>query len=347
MSRQRTGEFHAETRWSGERLGLAAGLAIALVAALGAAKADDPALKLVQTIELQGKAGKLDHLVVDSKGQRLFLANKVNNTLDIVDLKAGKLLKQVPGQGGAQGVAYAADLDRLYVALGTGGFCNIFDGKDYKLLKTVKFADDADNVRYNPRTSLVYVAHAESSLGVIDAKTYVVKADIKLPGSAEAFQLETARPLLYLNAPSATEVVVIDTDKNEVVKHYPIKSAGANQCLALDEPNHRLLVGCRTKPMLVVLDSETGKETATVAIPGDIDDLFMDAKRKRIYASCGEGFLAVIKQNDADHYELLEKIPTVKDARTSCFDPDTGRLYLAVPRQTGKKGPEIHVYQAP
>jgi DNA-binding beta-propeller fold protein YncE len=337
MSRQRTQEW-----WRG----FVAGPAVVLLVALSTARADDPSFKLVQTIDLQGKPGKLDHLFVDSKGQRLFLANKVNNSFDIVDLKAGKLLKQVPGQGGAQGVAYAPDLNRIFVALGTGGYCNIFDGTDYKLLKTVKFADDADNVRYNPRTNLVYVAHAESSLGVIDGKTYGIKADIKLPGSAEAFQLETSRPLLYLNVPSSTEVVVIDTDKNEVAKRFPVKAAGTNQCLALDEPNHRLLVGCRTKPMLVVLDSETGKETATVAIPGDIDDLFLDAKRKRIYASCGEGFLAVIKQVDADHYELLEKIATVKDARTSFFDPDTGRLYLAVPRQAGKNGPEIRVYQA-
>jgi DNA-binding beta-propeller fold protein YncE len=302
---------------------------------------------LVQTIELAGKAGKMDHLVVDSKGQRLFLANKVNNTLDIVDLKAGKLIKQVPGQGGAQGVAYAADLDRIYVALGTGGFCNIFDGKDYNLLKTVKFMDDADNVRYNPKTNRVYVAHAESSLGVIDAKSFEIKADIKLPGPAEAFQLEVGRPRLYLNAPSTTEIVVIDTDKNQIATRFPIKSAGTNQAMAIDEANHRLFIGCRAKPMVVVMDCETGKENTTVPIPGDVDDVFYDAKRKRIYASCGEGFLAVIRQIDADRYELQDKIATVKDARTAYFDNETGRLYLAVPRQPGKKGPEIRVYQAP
>jgi len=316
-------------------------------AATGAATAGEPALKLVQTIELQGKNGKLDHLVVDSRGQRLFLANKVNNTLDIVDLKAGKLLKQVTGQSGVQGIAYAADLDRLYVALGTGGFCNIFDGRDYKLLKTVKFADDADNVRYNPRTSSVYVAHAENALGVIDAKTFEVKADIKLPGPAEGFQLETGRPRLYLNLPSTGELAVIDTDKNEISKRYPVKAAGGQHPVALDEANRRLFIGCRTKPMVVVMDSETGKEVATVAIPADNDDVYFDAKRKRIYASCGEGSIAVIRQIDADRYELQEKVAAVKDARTCFFDPDTSRLYLAVPRQPGKKGPEIRVYEAP
>ena len=148
------------------------------------------------------------------------------------------------------------------------------------------------------------------------------------------------------NIPSPTQVVVIDTDKNEVVKSYPLKMAAANYALALDEPNHRLFIGCRKKPMVVVMDSETGAEIAGVGIPADTDDLFYDAKRKRIYVSCGEGYIAVIRQVDADHYELLDPVPTVKDARTCYFEPETGRLYLAVPRQPDKKGPEIWVYKA-
>jgi DNA-binding beta-propeller fold protein YncE len=303
-------------------------------------------LKLVKTIVLKGKPGKLDHLVVDSGGQRLFLANKVNNTVDVVDLKAGELLRQIKNQSGAQGLAYAADLKRLFVALGTGGYCNIFDGKKYQLLDTIKYADDADNVRYNPRTKLVYVAHAEKALGVIDAKTFDKKADIALPGSAEGFELEKGRPRLYLCTPSPNEVVVIDTAKNKVVKRYPVTKAGGGHPLALDEPNHRIFIGCRKKPMLVVMDSETGKEVAAVPIPGEVDDMHFDAKRKLIYASCGEGYLAVIRQLGKNKYKVVNKIRTAKDARTSYFDPRTRRLYLAVPRQKGKKGPEIRVYQA-
>jgi hypothetical protein len=178
-------------------------------------RAQSPALELVQTIELKGKPGKLDHLTVDSKSGRLFLANKVNNTVEVVDLKAGKPLRQLKAQAGAQGLAFAVDLDKLFVALGTGGYCNIFDGQNYKLLNTIKYADDADNVRYNPRTHLVYVAHAEKALGVIDGQTMEQKADINLPGSAESFQLESDRPRLYLNIPSPSQVAVIDTDKNE------------------------------------------------------------------------------------------------------------------------------------
>src|SRR5262249_12313455 len=94
-------------------------LAGLLVLSFTTAGAVEPSLQLVKKIVLKGKRmGNLDHLTVDSRGQRLFLANKINATVDVVDLKKGKLLRQFRQQDGAQGVAHAADLDRLFVGLG-------------------------------------------------------------------------------------------------------------------------------------------------------------------------------------------------------------------------------------
>jgi DNA-binding beta-propeller fold protein YncE len=308
-----------------------------------AVRAEEP-LDLVQTIVLKGRAGKLDHLNVDAKRGRLLLANKVNNTVDVVDLAAGKLMKQIPNQQGSQGIAIVPAQDHIYIALGEGGFCNILDGESYKVLKTIKFKDDADNARFDPRSNQVYVAHAEKSLAAINAKNFTHK-DIVLPGMPEGFEGETDRPRLYVNVPP-NQVMVIDTDKNEVVGQYTLNMSTGNTPLALDAANHRLFIGCRKEPMVVVLDSETGKEITSVPIPGGIDDLSFDPKRKQMYASCGDGFLVVIQQEDADHYKELAKIPTAKGAKTSYFDAASGRLYLGVPRQEGKPGPEIRVYQA-
>jgi DNA-binding beta-propeller fold protein YncE len=288
----------------------------------GPAGATDPAssLELVQTIQLKGRPGKLDHLALDRKRDRLFLANTSSGTLDVVDLKTGKLLKQVPGQSGIQGVAYAADLDRVFVGLGSGGLCNIFEGENYQPLKTIKFAD-SDNVRYDAARQQVFVAHAENALGVVDAKTFAVKTDIKLPGPAEGFQTAGGLPRLYLVTPSPSQVVLIDLDMNAVAASYPLKTAGGGHPLALDEANKRIFVGCRQPSMVVALDSETGKEITGVPIPEGVDDLFYDAKRKQLYASCGNGFLVVIRQQDADRYELAAKLQTAKQAKTSLFDP--------------------------
>jgi DNA-binding beta-propeller fold protein YncE len=304
--------------------------------------ADPPPLELVQTIGLKGPDGKLDHFALDTKRDRLLVANQVNNSLDVVDLKAGKLLTQVVGQKSISGIAYVADLDRVFVGNSAGGVCNAFDGGRYDLLKSLPFPS-ADNVRFDARSGLVVLGH--KALAIIDPKTMTVKTDIALPGSPRAFRSEPDRPRLYANTSSGV-VSVVDTDRLEVVARYPIKLAGGNYALALDPANRRVFVGCRKEPKLVVVDSDTGREITSLDIPGDVDDIAYDAKRRRIYASCGEGYLIVVQQTDADHYAPLATMATAKLARTSLFDPDSGRLFLGVPRQEGKAGPEIRVYQA-
>jgi DNA-binding beta-propeller fold protein YncE len=310
--------------------------------------ADPPPLERVQTIALKGPSGGLDHLAVDAKRGRLFVANTVNGSLDVVDLKAGRLLKQVPGQAGIRGIDYDPGSDRVFVGNGGGGICNVFDGQSYELLKSIPLGEDADNVRYNPRTQRIYVVHADKELSVIDAKDFTVRSPIALPTNLGAFKLEAGRQRMYVNAKEGN-VVVIDNDKDEVIGRFPVAPAGANAAVAIDEPNHRLFIGCRKNPALVVMDSDSGKIVANVPIPGDVDDLSFDARHGRIYASCGEGAIAAIRQVDADTYESLGTVATVKRARTSIFNPETGQLYLAVPRiaeRADQENPEIWVYRA-
>jgi DNA-binding beta-propeller fold protein YncE len=300
---------------------------------------------LLQTIPLTGAPGRLDHMAIDTKGDRLFVANLSNNSLDVIDLKAGKLVKRIAHQQKIQGVAYTPDEDRIFVGNGVDDVCNVFDGRTYKLAQSIKLKD-ADNVRYDARTRQVYVCHADSALSVIDAKTLEVKATVKLPGPPEAFQLHPTEPRLYINSLRPSQIAVIDTQKNTVIDRFPLKLAEANYPLALDARGGRIFVGCRKKPSILVLDLKTGKEITSVSIPADIDDLFHDAKRRRLYASCGEGFLAVVGEKEHDRYQVVERIATGKLARTCLFDPDSGRLFVPVPREKGKGGPEIRVFRA-
>ena len=303
-----------------------------------------PRLELVQTIPLQGKAGRLDHLALDAKGQRLFVANLSNASLDVVDLRGGKLLKQIPGQRKIQGVAFVPDSDRIFVCNGDDGVCNVFAGRDYALLKSIKLPG-ADNVRYDPKSGRVYISHADRALSALDAKTMEIVATIQLPGPPEAFQLDPAGQRLYLNCHSPAQVAVIDLTASKVISTYPLKEAKANYPLAFDPAGERIFVGCRQPPRILVLDAKTGQKQTQLDIPKDTDDLFHDARRKRLYATCGEGYLAVIEERAPDRFELVEKIATAKLARTGLFDPESGRLYVVLPSH-GEKGPLVRVYQA-
>jgi DNA-binding beta-propeller fold protein YncE len=324
----------------------AAGCAVLLALAAGGEAPDEaPALGLVRTIPLKGVAGRYDHMALDAKGSRLFIANLSNNSLDVVDLRAGALVKQIPGQGKIQGVAYAPDLDRVFAGCGTDGVCNVFDGRTYALLHSLKIPD-ADNVRYNPINRRVYVVNGEHGLTVFDADTYAAKGTVKLPGPAEGFQLDPGRGRLYVNTLEPCEVVEVDTGRNAVVARHPLAGARRNYPLALDAAGRRVFVGCREKPAVVVLDAATGKQLAAVGIPGDVDDLFFDPRRNRVYATCGEGFVAVVRQAGGGRYELAEKVPTGKLARTGFFDPEGGRLYVVVPRLNGGGEPRLQEYRA-
>src|ERR1700745_3147402 len=77
---------------------------------------DKPPLKLIQTIPLPNVKGRIDHMDVDVKGKRLFVAGLENDTLEVVDLKVGKWVRSVPGLKTPQGIAYVPALNKVFVA---------------------------------------------------------------------------------------------------------------------------------------------------------------------------------------------------------------------------------------
>jgi hypothetical protein len=320
-------------------------LAIALTAyATEPARAADSApLVLVQTIPLKGAIGNLDHLAVDARGGRLFVANKANNTLDVVDLKAGTLVKQIPNQTKVSGVAYAGDLDRIFVGNG-GGVCNGIDGKEYQTVFSTP-AEKADNVYYYSGNKMVYVAHGDT-VSVLDALTGAIKARIATGGKTEEFRVDKQANKLFINLRGPSVVAVIDLGKNEVVDRFKLTKTETNGPLAYDDKVGLLFVGCGGKaPMILVVDARTGRELASVVIPAGIDNLHHDSKRNRLYASCGDGVVAVVEKK-GDRYESIAKVKTSKKAKTSAYHAGSGRLYVAVPRVEGAEAPQVLVYEA-
>ncbi|HEY3127832.1 MAG TPA: hypothetical protein VGL91_00090 [Acidobacteriota bacterium] len=301
-------------------------------------------LKLVQTIPLAGVKGRIDHMAVDVQAKRLFVAALGNDTVEVLDLQTGKRLHTIAGLQEPQGIRYVPEIDRIFVASGGDGTCKIFDGRSYQPAGRVNFSSDADNVRYDPVLTRIYVGYGGGALGIVDAAKGTLLGEIKLEGHPESFQLETSGRKIFVNVPTRQHIAVVDREKHAVVAKWPV-SAQANFPMALDERNQRLFIGCRHPAKLLVLDAQSGKMISELTIPGDTDDLFYDASRRRIYVSCGEGFLAVLEQKDANHYQPSGKIPTAPGARTSLFVPEMSHLYLAVPRRANQEA-EIRVYNA-
>lgn len=298
-------------------------------------------LKLEQTIPLPDVQGRIDHLSVDVAGQRLFVSALGNDTVEVVDLKAGKRAHTISGLKEPQGALYIANKNRLFVASGKDGTVKVFDGTSFQLLKTVEYGDDADNLRYDSARERVYVGFG-GALGEMDTNGQKI-AETKLDAHPESFQLEKGNSRIYVNLPGSRKVSVVDREAHSVVTSWGMGLTLGNCAMALDEADHRLFVVSRVPARLVVIDTATGKVVQKLAAVGDCDDIFWDASRKRIYATGGDGAISIFEQQDADHYKEISRMPTVKGARTSFFSPDLGRLYVAVRRQ-GSASAEIQVF---
>ena len=202
---------------------------------------------------------------------------------------------------------------------------------------TIGFGADADNVRYDQARQRLYVGFGDGGLGVIDATGLKRLDDIKLPSHPESFQLETSGNRIFVNLPKSRQIAVVDRDKAAVAATWSVDTAEGNFPMALDEGGRRLFVGCRGPAEVLVYDTDTGRIATRFATVGDADDLFYDDRTRRLYASGGEGFLAVYQREDGDHFTQLAKLPTAAGARTCSVLAGSG-TYLRGGAASAKAG---------
>jgi DNA-binding beta-propeller fold protein YncE len=341
-------------RMTMKRSGVACLLALFALLAKGIAQEQAPSndefapLVLVRIIPMPDVQGRFDHMAVDNKTGRFYAAVYGNDSVQVLETQRGKRVHIISeGLTKPQMVAYLPESNRIVVSNEGDGSCKIFDADTYKLIDTVKFADDADQLRYDPVTKRVYVAYGDGAIGMFDATTNKrIEGDFELGAHPESFQLEEKGPRIFVNLASISQIAVIDRNTRKIEK-WKLEEAGTNFPMALDEEHHRLFVAARRPARLLVLNTDSGKVIASLPGAADTDDMAYDATRKRIYVPSGEGFIFVYQQIDPDRYERIAKIPSAIGARTSAYYGQVGKhnsLYLAVPGRSNR-GAELWVYE--
>lgn len=322
--------------------------ALALATFLAVAHAGDqpaakPPLELTATIALPGVKGRIDHMALDAKRGRLFVAALGNGSVEVVSIEKGERVKSIGGLEEPQGVAFLADLDRFVVACGGDGSVRFLDGETLEEKSNLDLGSDADNVRYDAATQKVYVGFGDGAVAVIPAKKPAAMAKADVGAHPESFQIEATGRRLFVNAASRGDVAVVDRFEMAVKERWKLGGAAANFPMALDETGRRLFVGCRAPASVVMLSTDDGKVVSKTDCSADPDDVFVDAARKRVYVSCGAGAVDVFERDGADALRLLAKVDTRRGARTALFDAASDRLFVAVPAD-GEKPAEIRVF---
>jgi DNA-binding beta-propeller fold protein YncE len=313
-----------------------------------------PPLRLLQTISLPNIKGRLDHMELDVKGRRLFVAGLENGTFDIVDLQAGKWAGSIPGFKKAQGVLYVPELNKLFLASGDDGMVRVFRGDTLQLLDSIELELGPNRIVYEPNASLVYVGYGGKDagkdygeVGIIDARSDKHVGDIKVTAHPSELLLNKSGTTLFVFSSIASQLQVVDTRTRRLLHTWPVSSQRPGDA-AFDESTLRLFIGTRTPPEMIVMDATSGKQVGHLPTVDGMDGVYFDGVHKRIYVSGGRdmsaGAIYVYQQKSADEYEMIGKVATRGGAGTSFWSPDLNRYYVAAPAN-GKENAAILVYE--
>jgi hypothetical protein len=302
-----------------------------VVLTLGNAAAEEPnpPLVLERAIPLQDVSGRIDHMAIDLGRNRLLVAELGNGTADIIDLRSGKAVHRIAGLREPQGIGYAPGSDMIAIASAADGSVRLLRAGDFAQVATIGLGEDADNVRLDPQTGHLLVGYGTGGLAVIDSANRTIVSRTILPAHPEGFQLDPLARRAYINLPDAREIAVVDLRAGKLVTAWRVPpSLRANFPMARADTDGMLATVFRNPPRLVLLNPQTGAEQARLPTCGDADDVFFDSRRHRIYISCGDGTVDVLR-NEPLVYGLVSRVKTSSGARTSLFVPELDRLFIA------------------
>lgn len=288
-------------------------------------------IALAARIILPNVEGRIDHIAYDPENHLAFIAAYGNNTVEVVNTITAEPVHTITGLREPQGIVYIPSSKKLVVANGGNGDVIFFDATTYKQLGVVSLKKDADNIRYDETSQLLYVAHGSGAIAVIDANAMKQVADIPLDQHPESFQISKTRDRIYINVPDANLIEVVQLSTKQVIEKWKNKGASSNFPMALDEKNNRLFIGCRNPAKLQMISTQTGAELATVKSSKDADDLFYDSADSLVFLSAGGGYVDVFRVNDKA-FVVINHITTVTGARTSILIKSEKKFLLAVPK---------------
>lgn len=297
---------------------------------------DGSPFRVAARIVLPKVEGRLDHIAWDSKRDRAWIAARANGSVEIVDLAEGKHVLSRAGFVEAQGIAYLPETDRVVVACGDPGALEVFDAQSGDSAASIGVGLDADVVRYDATLQRVFVGWGSGAIAVVDTKAWKVVSAFSLTSHPEGFALTKDGERLIVNLAEERKIVEISRAEKTLKAAWSLGERRGNYPMVLVENDTRVVIGVRDPPSLVTLDAKTGAVLASEPMSADVDDLFEDVAKQRIYAACGEGWIDVFERKSDGAFRRIARHATRKGARTALFVPEKRRLLLAVPAGEGK-----------
>jgi YVTN family beta-propeller protein len=280
---------------------------------------------ITKKIPISGQGG-WDYLTVDDGARRLYVSH--GTQVEVLDVDSGAIVGKVEKTPGVHGIAIAPELGRGFISNGQSSTVTIFDLKTLKTIAEVKVGKKPDAIIYDPATSRVFAFNGDgNSATAIQAADGKVAGTVDLGGGPE-FAVADGSGYVYNNIEDASLVLKINARSLKVEQRWPTAPCASPSSIAMDRPNRRLFVGCRSKVM-AVMNADTGQVITTLPIGDHVDATAFDPESRLIFNSNGEGTITVIREESPDKYSVVETVKTLPKAKTMALDLKTHQLFLS------------------
>jgi len=280
---------------------------------------------IIKKIPIPGQ-GSWDYLTVDEAARRLYVSH--GTQVEVLDLDSGAIVGKIANTLGVHGIAIAPELGRGFVSNGQSSTVTIFDLKTLGTISEVPTGKKPDAIIYDPATSRVFAFNGGSnSAAAIQGASGKVAGTIDLGGGPE-FAAADGAGYVYDNLEDESLVLKINARSLKVEQRWPTAPCASPSSMAMDRPNRRLFLGCRSKVM-AVMNADTGQVITALPIGDHVDATAFDPETQLIFNSNGEGTITVIHQDGADKYSVVENVKTLPHAKTMALDPKTHQLFLS------------------
>jgi len=276
--------------------------------------------------------GGWDYITADGASGKVYVSH--GSQVNILNAATGDSVGYISNTTGVHGIAIAHEFNKGYTSNGRANNITVFDLKNTAILKQVAAGTNPDAIFYDDFSKKVYAFNGRSKdATVIDAATDQVVATIPLGGKPET-GVSDGKGHVFVNIEDTNEEVEIDAATYKIINRWKLEGGEEPSGLAIDRETNRLFIGCGGNQTMIVLDATNGAIVAKFPI-GRCDGTGFDPGLKLAYSSNGEGTVTVVREINANQFELVENIPTEQGARTIGVDTVTHKIYLP----TAKMGP--------
>lgn len=277
----------------------------------------------VATVFHIASSGGWDYIASGPDNNRLYVSH--GTQVNILDETTGDSIGVIPNTTGVHGIAFVPALGKGYTSNGRLNTVTVFDLKTNQVLSQIPAGTNPDAIMYDEYSKMIVTCNGRSNdLSLIDPVSEKIVATIPVGGKPET-AVSDKKGKIFVNIEDKNEIIAVDITAHTILSRWSLSPSEGPTGLAIDLKNNRLFSGC--DKTLVIMDAGSGKIIQRVTIGNGCDGVDFDPELGYAFASCGEGVLSIVNENNGV-YSLLENVPTKASARTIALNKKTHTIYL-------------------